>query len=344
MDSLSSIVRTFPKLSALVIGDVALDKFTPGILRPYNPESKTVSIFVDGDPKLQTYKLGCAGNVAANASMLDASVSIMYHAVEDEGNRHLRNLFDGYSIFEIPFYDDNKQSTIVKERCTVDGKDVRRRDTGEYDLKSPLPDTIDRIVSRVITGFSQVGAIILSDYNKGAFKTNLAQRIIQVANQYKIKTIVDMKPHNFKEFERCTVAKCNDREASLIVMGEYDENKPFSISDGLSLCREFRSKMEASSAIVTYREHGMCVYDGNKELYLPATNNQKDPDVTGAGDTVGTIVALAIQSGDIFQAARLANIGAGRVVAKPGTATVSDLELLSHLKQHPELNNLNFDA
>ena len=165
-----------------------------------------------------------------------------------------------------------------------------------------------------------VHAIVFSDYNKGAL--NEITKMIELGRYHKKPIIVDPKGTNFQKYKGATIITPNLSEFESVVGKSNDEQEL--INKGLGLVQD----LSLDALLITRGEHGMTlIRSGSPELHLPA-RAQEVYDVTGAGDTVISVLAAAIASGEsISDATALANIAAGLVVGKLGTAAISGPEL-----------------
>lgn len=173
--------------------------------------------------------------------------------------------------------------------------------------------------------------VLLSDYGKGLFTETLLQQVIDTAKQNNKTVVVDPKGLNFKKYAGATAITPNKREASLAAGIE--------IVDDVSLIEAGRKLLQdipVQNVLMTCGKEGMVLFEEGKEPYRIATEARQVFDVSGAGDTVLAVLGLGLASGppgaDFRQAATLANVAAGIVVGKVGTATVSREELKKALE------------
>ena len=164
-------------------------------------------------------------------------------------------------------------------------------------------------------------AIIFSDYNKGFVSSNLAKKVIEIAERKKIPVVVDTKNKNIAHYEGATVITPNAKEALAITNIEKAEIA------GKIIAKRYKIK----NVLITKGSQGMTLCYGNKIINISVFSKEVY-DVTGAGDTVVSVLAISLSSGfSLVEAAYISNVAAGIVVGKVGTSTVSLKELQDNL-------------
>ncbi|MEK6890499.1 MAG: PfkB family carbohydrate kinase [Nanoarchaeota archaeon] len=310
-----SILDKFAGKRIAVVGDVALDSFLYGVIDRINPEMPSAPLLkIDREE----FALGCAANVALNLSKLGAKTKLFGVIGNDNFGRKFVDECLKNNVDFIPFFDG---STILKQRIKEKHHKgyVARADFGEFDLTAINKEMEETILKRIFE--SDFNAIILSDYNKRIFKGNLAQRIIEESRKKGVAIFVDPKPNNMLAFKRCNVLKHNEREARSMV-GLENAHK-----DIEEIIKKIKEMLECECVIITRGEKGMTGYNSN--FHHITTKAKEVEDVTGAGDTVMAVIALAMVSGaDLEKAAHIGNYAGGIVVEKSGTAyaTVEEIK------------------
>ena len=307
----------FDRCHVLVIGDLMIDEYLWGEVDRISPEApvQVVSVLRDSTT------LGGAGNVVNNLVALGARVAVA--AVVGTGAnaglliKRLREL----GVDTTGLIEDPTRPTTRKTRVIGGHQHVLRIDR---ETKQEISEAEGKqLVEFVTDGLHSFDIILISDYGKGLLSETLVQQIIHVANEDKKPVIVDPQGLNFKKYAGATAITPNKREASLAAGVEIVDDASLMVA-GQKLLHETR----VQQVLMTCGKHGMVLFeDGNKPHRIAAEVRQVF-DVSGAGDTVLAVLGLGLASGLSFRdAAALANVAAGIVVGKVGTATVSREEL-----------------
>jgi D-beta-D-heptose 7-phosphate kinase/D-beta-D-heptose 1-phosphate adenosyltransferase len=310
------IVESFQNKRVLVLGDLMMDKYIWGHVSRISPEAPIPVVVANND----TSCLGGAGNVGHNLQNLGASPILTGIVGRDkEGDWIRRIVLDNRGIFI-----STKRPTTVKTRIIAHHQHVVRVDMEEKKTISPqLTDKIYRFIQQ-----EKFDALIISDYNKGLITHSLLQKVLDFVEQKKIPVCVDPKVEHFLSFTPVTLITPNHLEAERFVQHACHSNQEVEKAGETIL-----SKISTKYLILKRGEQGLSVFErGKKAIHVP-TLAQEVYDVTGAGDTVIAVSSLALLAGaSIQEAAMLANIAAGIVVGKLGTATLTSDELITTLK------------
>jgi rfaE bifunctional protein kinase chain/domain len=345
--------RLVPRLRGLrlgVVGDLMLDRYLWGTASRLSPEAAVPVVdFVE-----QSECLGGAGNVAANLAALGARVELFSVTGpeksgkgSDDSAAALRKCLAGAGIADKGVLAHAKRVTTVKTRIIARHQHIVRVDRERRD---PLDaETEGRLLRALSASLKHLDGLVLSDYHKGLITDEFAERILTVAHREKVPVFVGPKRSRLYAYRGARAIVCNTKEAgSFINLSLTDER---SVAEaGRALLAHFG----CSAVVITQGEKGMTLVEESspRHLHIPATGFEVtyarvgrpgiEPeatgrqvfDVTGASDTVLTVIALACAAGaSLPDAATLANIAAGVVVSKLGTATVSPQELLHALNE-----------
>lgn len=306
----------FSRGRVLVVGDVMLDRYWHGSTNRISPEAPVPIVKVEGDE----FRAGGAGNVALNAASLGATAELVGLVGRDEAALLLRKRLEAAGVtcrlLEAP-----QHPTITKLRIISRHQQLIRLD---------FEESFGVLESAGIEGAFEAalpghGAVVLSDYGKGT----LAQvgSLIRVARERAVPVIVDPKGTDFGRYCGATVITPNLAEFEAVVGHCGDE--PTLVTRGEAL----RDALDLEALLITRSERGMTLLQrGLPPLNLPA--HARDVfDVTGAGDTVVAVLGAGLACGQtLAEATALANVAAGIVVAKLGTASVS-IDELAHALQ-----------
>ncbi len=292
-----------------VVGDLMLDRYWHGPTGRISPEAPVPVVHVQAVEE----RPGGAGNVALNLASLGVGVRLAGLTGEDEAARALAATLEAAGV-ECRFQAVPGLPTVTKLRVLS-----RHQQLIRLDFEQPYPTEAARRLAATVD-LTGMGALILSDYGKGAL--GAVQDLIQTARAAGLPVLVDPKGSDFSRYRGATCITPNLAEFEAVVGPCADEAEL--VAKGERLMRE----LDLAALLVTRGEHGMTLLrPGRPEFHLP-TQAREVYDVTGAGDTVISVLAAALAAGsDWERATALANLAAGLVVGKLGTATVSLPEL-----------------
>lgn len=315
------IFESFEKIPVLIIGDIMTDHYIFGNANRISPEAPV--------PILDVYKresrLGGAANVALNIQALGATPILCSVIGDDqEGHALVKNL-QAHHIEPTNLILHQDRKTTVKTRIVSKQHQLLRYD---YEYAHPIDDQtelafIDRIVDVIYNKKPQV--VIFQDYNKGVLTPKVIANVINNCQQHGIPTAVDPKKDNFFEYKNCTLFKPNLREATEALNRNIQPTKRESLIDADI---QIRAILSNQYTIITLSDKGMYVAAENDHDIIPA-NAGTIADVSGAGDTVISLMALGLALGlDIFATAELANLAAGIVCQQTGVVPVNKDRLI----------------
>ncbi|NPU85297.1 MAG: D-glycero-beta-D-manno-heptose-7-phosphate kinase [Syntrophaceae bacterium] len=314
-----SIIEGFPGAKVLVVGDIMVDHFIWGRVSRISPEAPVPVVDVQADNLL----LGGCANVLNNIYAMGGQVfgagvvgtDSMGDRVVEEFRK--RGLDIGGVVRE------EERPTTLKTRIVAHSQQVVRFD--RESRRAVASVSIERILSYVRSLREELGAVVISDYNKGVVTKVLLDGIREALADRPTVVCVDPKQNDFGLYRGFDVITPNHHEAARAFGTEYIPGADL-VNVGNSLLERYGFQ----ALLVTRGEEGMSLFerDGRiRHTFFP-TQAKEVFDVTGAGDTVIGVFALAVASGATFkEAAFLANYAAGIVVGKVGTATVSQQEL-----------------
>ena len=295
-----------------VLGDIMLDRYLWGGCSRISPEAPVQVV----DVHRETKALGGAGNVVTNLRSLGAEVSLLGVTGDDAPAEALRSLLEEHSTSTARLLRDPARSTSNKTRVVAARQQVVRVDVESRDPISGEQEA--RLLGWLRGEVERCEAIILSDYGKGVITESLSRAAIDLAREHSIPVLCDPKGIDYSKYARATIVTPNRKEAS--------EASGITITDRETL-DQAGSKLLADHRfcylLVTLSEEGMALFS-EQGLQVFPTKAREVFDVSGAGDTVVAGLALALAQGkSIEQACHFANIAAGIVVGKIGTATAT---------------------
>lgn len=309
----SSMLERISQVRLLVVGDVMLDRYWFGEVSRISPEAPVPVVKV----QRMEERLGGAANVARNAASLGAVSALLSVVGDDEAGRTLGRLLQEDQI-DANLHVDREIDTTVKLRVIGRQQQLLRIDfetTPSHEvLQAKLADFETRVV--------QSDVVVLSDYGKGGL-THIAE-MIRIARAHDKPVLVDPKGDEWGKYAGATVITPNRSELKEVV-GRWSSDEELAAK-----ARKLRGELGLEALLVTRSEEGMTLF-ADQMHHQPALAREVF-DVSGAGDTVIATLAVMIAAGaDWAEAIRVANIAAGIVVGKLGTAVVSREELAAAL-------------
>ena len=315
-----------PKI--LVIGDLIIDQYLWGSCERISPEAPVQIVNIDSE----NIVLGGAGNVINNLKSLGASVDVISVIGSCDTSKELKKLLKEINVDTQFLITQNNRITSKKSRVVAAQQQVIRYDREFVDLinKKSIRSIIN-IFNSIITNYDSV---LLSDYGKGVLTSDLTQSIIKIAKKYEIKVLVDPKGKDYSKYKGAYLLTPNKKEASVATNISIDDND--SLTRAL---RALKNKCKLDVSLITLSEHGVAIFD--KELRVQPTSAIEVFDVTGAGDTILASLGFALSCNkNIDDAVKFANLAAGIVVGKIGSATASMSEIIEH---ESKLNKISSD-
>jgi len=315
-------IPDFSQAKVLVVGDLMLDRYWYGDTSRISPEAPVPVVHV-GDIE---ERAGGAGNVALNISMLGAKATVIGLTGEDEASNSLQQCLERKGVdccFEkLPGY-----ATVTKLRILSRHQQLIRMDFEDgfcgYDPKG--------LLVRFEQQLPMADVVVLSDYGKGSLQ--IIEQLIVLAREKDKPVVIDPKGTDFYRYKGATLLTPNLSEFEAVVGLCADDE------DIGAKGEQLRTELDLQALLVTRSERGMTLIQKNqKPVHIP-TRAQEVYDVTGAGDTVIAVLAAAMAAGDnLPDAMALANLAAGVVVGKLGTATASVAELQRAMREDNALN------
>ena len=335
------MIKLNKKPNILVIGDLMIDHYLWGSCDRISPEAPVQVVNV----KKESSVLGGAGNVINNLVTLGSVVDVISVIGNDSVANELKSLLEKIDVPTSNLVVENNRKTSKKSRLIASQQQVLR-----YDMES-IDDINEnshkQIIQTLEKNIDKYSSIILSDYGKGVLTTNLTKEIIKIANKNSIKVLVDPKGKDYSKYKGSYTLTPNKKEAM--------EATNIDIKDESSLIEALKSlktQCELEVSLITLSEQGIAIFDD--ELTIKPTVAREVYDVTGAGDTVIASIAFALGNNlDIKDAIYFANLAAGVVVGKIGSATTTLDEIYeyeyslhksnstSHIKTFDEIKTLS---
>jgi D-beta-D-heptose 7-phosphate kinase/D-beta-D-heptose 1-phosphate adenosyltransferase len=309
--------------TVLCVGDLMLDEFVYGEIARISPEAPAPVIAV----KRSEVMMGGAGNVARNIAALGARCIFVALIGDDEAGRLLKSELDKESLIEAHLIVDAKRPTTRKVRFVSEHYATHLLRADWEDAKPADAAFEEQLIARTLAALPHAGALVLSDYAKGALTPRVIGTLLAAARAAGKPSIVDPKQRDIAIYRGATVLTPNRKELSEAMRQDLAGD-----SDIVAAAREMARISECKAVLVKRSDEGMTLVEGgNEAVHVPAYP-VRVRDVSGGGDTVAATLAALLAGGASFEAAmRAANAAAAVVVAKPGTASVTAAELRARL-------------
>jgi rfaE bifunctional protein kinase chain/domain len=322
------ILETAHDVRILVVGDIMLDVYLRGSASRISPEAPVPVVRVDEEWRA----LGGAANVAANIVALGAACDLIGCIGRDRAGKDLRAELGSYGIGTDGLV-QLARPTTVKTRIMARHQQVARYD---HELEADLNAAeCEDVVARLRDLLSGAHAVVLEDYNKGLLTRNVIQGVLAAAREADCPVVVDPKSRHFFDYAGATVFKPNQPELAAALRDPVH-------ADRAEWLEDVRRQIGCEHLLVTLGEDGMALLTADGDHVRIPTVARSVYDVSGAGDTVTAVLALALAGGaTIIEAAILANHAAGIEVGKAGVATVSADELLSSVAQPAQVSHID---
>ena len=313
-----------PLMRLLVIGDLMLDHWVWGSVSRISPEAPVPIVDVDR----YTYTPGGAANVVTNLRALGTQVSLVGVVGRDDSARRLRVTLQRAGVDVGGLVTDPTRPTTLKTRIVAHSQQVVRAD---FESRQPLVESMqEKLLQSVSAQIGSCQAVLLSDYDKGLFLEPLFQALLNLAKAAGVAVVVGPKPANLTRFSGADLLTLNAKEAA-----QASGGCTRTLNGVLDAARRLRTQVEVASLVITRGEQGMSLFPKTgAPLHKPALASQVF-DVSGAGDTVLSLLGLTLAAGASPQlGVELASHAAAVVVRKLGTATATPQEILDSLAQH----------
>lgn len=297
-----------PKI--LVVGDLMIDHYLWGSCERISPEAPVQVV----DIKKETTVLGGAGNVINNLIALDCEVFVLSAIGDDATGDELSKMLLLAGAKSLLAVEQNRKTSKKSRIIAAHQQVVRYDNESKNDVQE---QTQNHIIEKFKNLIGDVDVVLLSDYGKGVLAKNLCEKLIKIANEHNKKVLVDPKGEDYSKYKNAYLLTPNKKEASIATKIKINNE-----ADLLQAIAKLKNELNLGVSVVTLSEDGIAIFD-DKLTVIP-TAAREVFDVTGAGDTVlaalGYMTALA---NNIYESVEFANLAAGVVVAKIGSATAT---------------------
>lgn len=318
---LAAVVERLKDARVLCVGDVMLDRYVYGAVERISPEAPIPVLRVEREAAM----LGGAGNVVRNLSALGAHVTFVSVVGNDPAGREISGLVTADERHEPYLSVERGRMTTIKTRYVAGGQQLLRTDK---ETVVPVATSVAEDLRRVAVGaVAEAAVIVLSDYGKGVLTPELMRALIDTGRTHGRPVLVDPKGKDFSRYHGATVMTPNRVELAAATGMPVGTDAEIAAA-----AQKLIGECALESLLVTRGADGMTLFPRVGEaVHLPAEAREVF-DVSGAGDTVVAMLAAAMAAGVALpDAARLANVAAGIVVGKTGTAVATADEVFTAL-------------
>lgn len=316
--------------SVVVVGDIMLDEYLEGNVSRISPEAPVPVHLVKG----RSHRAGGAANVALSLAALGAKTRLIGVWGEDESREILTKILADGQVDTEYVYSDPTRPTTRKTRVTASRHQMLRLDWEESQSLKPVEE---KKLLASLDSLKHVDVIVLSDYGKGLLSPEFLAQVQKLAEQKAWLSVVDPKGNDYFRYQGFDLITPNRKEAlDALSLSHSSTQSPESLAQSL------QEKYKLRNILITLGAEGMIFYPGHEEKrdqmrsdsFRISAHPVEVFDVSGAGDTVVAVMALALGASlSVQDAASLANLAAGKVVEKWGTYALSKDELLRAMKQ-----------
>jgi rfaE bifunctional protein kinase chain/domain len=319
--SIQETFKAFNKLNVLIIGDVMIDAYMWGNVNRISPEAPVPIVSINKKEN----RLGGAANVALNIQAMGATPVLCSVIGDDDGAKLFFDLLKKQKLSAKGIISSKKRITTIKTRVISSNHQMLRVDE---EIESSIDNTdSDNLFSQIkkLIALEKVDVIIFEDYDKGCITTELITKIVTLAKQKNIPTVVDPKRKNFMTYTGVTLFKPNLKELKEGLKVDFDQNN---VKELEKIVASFIKKQNIDTALITLSEKGIYTHSSKTKALLPA-HIRSIADVSGAGDTVVSVAALCLALNlSAVVTATLANLAGGLVCEKVGVVPIDKKQLL----------------
>jgi D-beta-D-heptose 7-phosphate kinase/D-beta-D-heptose 1-phosphate adenosyltransferase len=317
---MAAAVRRLAHASVLVVGDVMLDRYTYGTVTRISQEAPVPILSVEREVALP----GGAGNVVRNVTALGAAAAFIAVVGDDQEGSDLTGLIGGQPNVEPWLLVQSGRTTTVKTRLMASGQQLLRTD--REDLDPIHPKLAERMLRIAGDAMAATSVTVLSDFGKGVLGGGVAARLVQAARKAGRKLIVDPRGSDFGRYAGADIVMPNRHELAAATGMATDTEAAI-----VAAATDLRARHGFGAVVVTRGNDGMTLVDAASAQHFPAEAAEVY-DTAGCGDTALATLASAVAVHlDLPVAVRLANLAAGVVVGKVGTAVARAADLLAAL-------------
>lgn len=322
--NLIEIIERFAKKRIVVWGDFILDEYIYGTTRRISREAPVLIL----NYRAKEFSLGGAGNALLNLKALGASPNPVGVVGQDDAGKRILEIFKQRNISADYLLKDKTYPTPIKTRILAGEHTTRKQQILRIDQEARVPENRTqkhKLYDRLGKAADRAAALLISDYNYFTVQEDVLRKILPRLKRAKKPVALDSR-FRLLHFKGVTLLTPNEPEVEHALQIELDDDRKIVNKAG----RQLLERSGAEAVVMTRGAKGMVLFERQKPAFpIPIHGSSDIVDVTGAGDTVISVLTLALACGASFrQAAILANCAGGIVVMKKGTATLSPRELM----------------
>ncbi len=322
MTTIQDTFKSFNKFNVLIIGDVMIDAYMWGNVNRISPEAPVPIVAIHKKEN----RLGGAANVALNIQALGATPILCSVIGDDDGAKIFLELLKENNLSAKGILKSKKRITTIKTRVISSNHQMLRVDEEiESSIDTKETSSLFAEIKNLVVS-EKVDVIIFEDYDKGTISAELIKKVVTLAKQKNIPTVVDPKKKNFMSYSGVTLFKPNLKELKEGLKTDFDHNNIKELGKAVS---GFIKQQNISTALITLSEKGVYIHSAKTNALVPA-HIRNISDVSGAGDTVVSVAALCLAANlSPVATATLANLAGGLVCEKVGVVPVDKKQLLA---------------
>lgn len=321
------LFNSFKSKNILVLGDVMIDSYLWGDVNRISPEAPVPVLTGVG----RENRLGGAANVALNLQALGANPILCSVIGDDMMSKDFFKLLKKQKLAPDGVITCTNRITTVKTRVISQHQHLLRVDE---EITTPIPaDTEEKLMQRLVyvVETNRIDAIIFEDYDKGVITPSVIEKVVLLAKDKGIPTLVDPKKRNFLDYKGVTFFKPNFKE---FIEGAKIDIKKGDKQPLLEAGIDFQNEQDIDILMITLSEHGVLIKQKNEDANFVPAEVRNIADVSGAGDTVISVSALCLIAGiEPYLIARIANMAGGLVCEESGVVPVNKELLLKECVQ-----------
>jgi rfaE bifunctional protein kinase chain/domain len=309
-----TLFERFKDIKVLIIGDIMIDEYVWGNATRISPEAPVPVVSVEK----REMRLGGAANVALNVKSLGATPILCGFVGNDYHGTLFYELLQKENLIQDGIFAIENRKTTIKTRIIAHHQHLLRIDAEQTDT---VPNTAHEQLSEFIRNYiNDIDVIVFEDYDKGSLNADFIQKITMLAKLHNIPVVVDPKFRNFMAYKECTLFKPNLKELKEGLHLNINSQDLTQLKEAI---HKVQDALNCENVMITLSEHGVVI--GNKDVFyhIPA-HIRKIADVSGAGDTVVSVVALCMALKlPLQKVAELSNLAGGLVCEEVGVVPVN---------------------
>lgn len=322
--NINAVFESFKDIRVLIIGDVMIDEYVWGNTTRISPEAPVPVVSVEK----KEMRLGGAANVALNIKSLGAQPILCGFVGKDYYGTQFYELMYKENLAQEGIFTIENRVTTVKTRIIAHHQQLLRIDAEQTDI---VPYTAhEQLFTFIQNTIKKIDVIIFEDYDKGTLAPEFIQKLIALAKSHHIPVVVDPKLRNFTAYKECTLFKPNLKELREGLHLNINPENTMQLQEAIHKVQDILS---CQNVMITLSEHGVAI--GNKEVfYVIPAHVRKIADVSGAGDTVVSVVALCMALKlPLQKVAELSNLAGGLVCEEIGVVPINVEKLKEESKK-----------